>query len=110
MLNDESSERPVRSESLKLWTIKFKTVKILLLFLWFTIDWTDSKWTKYCNIKAFYKIRRVYSIQIADVDGDDDDDGNEQNDEDHSGRNADVDEVNTNNNDDDIEHIYKYKT
>ena len=39
---------------------KYKTVQILLFFLWFTVDRTDSKWPKY-NIKAFYKTRGLYS-------------------------------------------------
>ena len=39
----------------------FKTVKILSFFSLFTIGRTDSKWTKYCNFKAFCKFRKVYS-------------------------------------------------
>ena len=58
-LINQSSERPVRSESLKLWKNKFTTVKnIVVFFLWFL---TDSEWTKYCNMKSiFYKTRGVY--------------------------------------------------
>ena len=40
---------------------KFSIVKICFIFLWFTFNQTDSKWTKYCNIKAFNKTHGVYS-------------------------------------------------
>ena len=38
---------------------KFTTVKNTIIFF-FTIEQTDSKWTKYCNIKALYKTHGVY--------------------------------------------------
>ena len=56
---NKSSERPVRSESLKLLNT-IKQVKILF-FLWFTIDRTDSKWNKILQYQTFYKTHCVYS-------------------------------------------------
>ena len=52
-----------RSENWKLcrWYIYNSKKLVLLLFL-FTTDGTDSKWTKYCNIKAFYKTRGVFIL------------------------------------------------
>ena len=50
-----------QKQKFKALKITFKPVKILLFLLCFTTDRADSKWTKYCNIKSFYKIRGVYS-------------------------------------------------
>ena len=58
---NQSSERR-QKRKFKALKNSFKIVKsIVIFFVWFTTDGTDSKWTKYCNIKAFYKTRGVYS-------------------------------------------------
>ena len=56
-LKNQSSERPVRSfQKFK----AFKPIKILLFFLWFTIDRTDSKITQNSAISKHFTKPTVY--------------------------------------------------
>ena len=57
----KSSERHVRSESLKLWNI-FKPAKNIAIFFFDSqLTGLIQNKTKYCNIKAFYKTHGIYS-------------------------------------------------
>ena len=53
---NQRSVWPCQKRKFKALKNTFATAKILLFFLWFTIDRTDS-----CNIKAFYKTHGIYS-------------------------------------------------
>ena len=65
-------KRHVRSESLKLWIIHLKPVKIVLVLFFnsqLLIRLIQNK-TKYCNIKAFHKLAqpvKLFSARMSQV-------------------------------------------